>query len=437
MAKPAKARTSPIPNWVKLDNAAKIYPSTASSTWMAIYRLSVTLDEEINRPMLRLALQATLKRIPLFSYRLKRGLFWFFMESQSGKVPKIQEDVVNPCVPINLRQNDHFMFRIRVHGGRIALEVFHAIADGTGAMTFLLTLAAEYLRLRHGKRILPAPLILDCRDEPQPQDWEDSFPRYARMSSRARGEDPAYPLRGTREIGGFLHVTTGIIPTAQLALAAKRHDTTINTLLAAIILRALLVISDKDRSPRRAKRPVKLSMPVNLRKYYPSKTLRNFSSYINAPIYPQYGSYTLDDIITLVKHYSGYELAEQMVNARFSGNVHAEQSKLLRAAPLFLKSAVLKLVFSLQGERYFTTVLSNLGLIKLPEPMASHVKRIDVIIGGGKSNPISAACVSVGGNTYLNFSRNIVEPTLEQLVFTALVQEGIHVTIESNRRSEP
>lgn len=437
MVKPAQVKSRPIPAWVKLDNAAKIYPSTASSSWMAIYRLSVTLDEEISRPILSLALKAALKRIPLFSYRLKRGLFWFFMESQSDKVPKIQEDVANPCMPINLSQNDHFMFRIRVHGGRIALELFHTMADGTGAMTFLLTLAAEYLRLRYGKRILPAPFILDCRDTPHPQDWEDSFPKYARVSSRGRGEEPAYPLRGTREGGGFLHVTTGIIPTAQLALAAKRHETTINTLLAAVILQALLSISAKDRSPRRARRPVKLSMPVNLRKYYPSKTLRNFSSYINAPIYPEYGNYTLGDIITLVKHYSGYELTEQMVNARFSGNVRAEQSKLLRAAPLFLKSAVLKLVYLLQGERYFTTVLSNLGLIKLPEAMASHVTRIDLIIGSGKRNPISCGCVSVSGKTFITFTRNIIEPTLEQLVFTALVREGVHVTVESNRRSEP
>ncbi len=437
MAKPQRSKARAIPAWVKLDNAGKIYPSTASSTWMAVYRVSITLDEEINRQMLSLALQAALKRIPLFSYRLKRGLFWYFMESQSGKAPKIQEDVVNPCRPINLRQNDHFMFRIRVHGGRIALELFHAMSDGTGAMTFLLTMAAEYLRLRYGKRILPAPFILDCRDDPQPQDWEDSFLKYARMSSRARGEEAAYPLRGTKENRGTLHVTTGIMPTAQLSIAAKRHDTTINTLLAAIILRALLEISAKDRSPRRAKRPVKLSMPVNLRKYYPSKTLRNFSSYINAPIFPKYGSYTLDDIITLVRHYAGYELAEQMVNARFSGNVKAEQSKVLRAAPLFLKSAVLKMVYYLQGERYFTTVISNLGLIKLPETMAPHVERIDLIIGNGKRNPISCGCVSVNGRTFVTFTRNIVEPTLEQLVFSALVREGIHVTVESNRRSEP
>ncbi|MHC1786911.1 MAG: hypothetical protein AB9880_07615 [Christensenellales bacterium] len=433
----AKPRSRPVPSWVRLDNAAKIYPATRSGDWMAVYRLSVTLDEDIRRPLLSQALQSTLKRIPLFSYRLKAGLFWYFMESQGAKQPQVQDDVANPCLPINLPRNDHFMFRIRVHGGRIALELFHAMADGTGAMTFLLTLCAEYLRLRYGKRILPAPYILDVRDQPQPGEWEDSFPKYARQAERSRKEESAYPLRGTPAEKGYLQVTTGTLQTAQLQQLARRYGCTINTLLAAILLRCLLHIARLDHSPRRARMPLKLSMPINLRRYYPSQTLRNFSSYINVPVYPQYGQYSLEDLIRLVTHYVGLETSEQMINARFSGNVHAEQIKLLRVAPLFVKSAALKLMYLLTGERYFTSVLSNLGLIQLPAEMAKHVSRLDFIIGGAKRNPVSCGCLSMAGKTWITFSRTIREPTLEQLFFTTLVEEGIHVTIESNRRMSP
>ncbi len=231
-------------------------------------------------------------------------------------------------------------------------------------------------------------------------------------------------------------LTTGIIDTDKLSLAAKRHAATINTYLAAQLLMALLSIAKEDHSPRRQKRPVKLSMPVNLRRYYPSGTLRNFSSYVNAPVWPQYGTYTLDDVVALVKHYVGMETVEPMINARFSGNVHAEQMVLLRAAPLFLKTAVLKLMYKLTGERYFSTVMSNLGLIGMPDKMARHVERIDFIIGGGQRNPISLGCVSVGGKTFLNFSKTIKEATLEQRFFTALVKDGVPVKVESNRRMD-
>ncbi len=431
----AKRRARPVPTWVRLDNAAKIYPATRSGDWMAVFRLSVTLSEDIRRPLLQQALEATLKRIPLFGYRLKAGLFWYFMETQGDKQPIVQDDAANPCLPISLPHNDHFMIRVRVHGPRIALELFHTMADATGAMTFLLTLCAEYLRLRHGRRIQPGGYVLDLREAPRPEEWEDSFPKYARQAARPRKEESAYPLRGTPAEKNYLQVTTGTIPTAQLSQLAKRYGCTINTLLAALLLQGMLHIQRQDRSARRARMPLKLSMPVNLRKYYPSKTLRNFSSYINAPLFSQYGSYELKDIIRLVGHYVGLETMEQLVNARFSGNVHAEQMKLLRLAPLFLKSAVLKLMYALTGERYFSSVLSNLGLISLPAEMARHVQRMDFVIGGAKRNPVSCGCVSVGGKTFINFSRTIKEPTLEQLFFTALIKEGVPVTIESNRRT--
>ena len=37
-------RRHAAPEWLKLDNAGKIYPATRSFGWMAVYRLSVTLD---------------------------------------------------------------------------------------------------------------------------------------------------------------------------------------------------------------------------------------------------------------------------------------------------------------------------------------------------------------------------------------------------------
>ena len=385
-----KGRRLRAPEWLQLDNAGKIYPATRSQDWMAIYRLSVTLEEPVDRVLLGRALQSTLKRLPYFGYRLRRGLFWFYLEQQDA-VPTIQDDAANPCMPLSRGRDGHFMFRVRVHEARIAVEIFHVLADATGTMTFLLTLTAEYLRLKHGHRVPPTPLVLDLRDKPDPAEWEDSFPKYARQAARPRSEEAAYPLRGTPAERDYLQVVTGMTDTAALAQKAKAHGVSVNTYLAAHI-------------------------------------------YINMPIYQRYGAYSFDDILNQVKHYMGYETGEQLINARFSGNVHAEQSRLLRLAPLFLKTLVLRLMYALTGERYFTSVMSNLGLITLPDVMARRVTRMDFIIGGGRSNPVSIGCVSVNGRTFINFSKTIREATLEQRVLTAMVRDGLHVTVESNRR---
>ena len=48
------------PQWIALDNAAKIYPAARSSSWTAVFRLSVNLKEKIKPIILQVALDNTL-----------------------------------------------------------------------------------------------------------------------------------------------------------------------------------------------------------------------------------------------------------------------------------------------------------------------------------------------------------------------------------------
>ncbi len=430
---PKRRKRQQVPEWLKLDNAAKIYPAVKSRKWTALYRLSVTLTDDVDEAVLAKALDSTVKRIPFFAYRLRRGFFWFYLDRQTDH-PVPEPDVANPLVRMQISRENPFLFRIRVWQKRIAIEIFHALTDGTGGLVFLMTMTAEYLRLKHGVTVDPSPYILNTRDNPQPEEMEDAFLTYARQARRARGESKAYPLRGTRGDPAYLRVITGRLPTQKLYDKAKEYGATVNVFLASLLLQALYAIAKEDPARRRRKWPVKLSMPVNLRRYYPSRTLRNFSSYVNAPIYTEYGEYTLEHIINQVRCFSGMEMAEQMLNARFSANVAAEQNKLLRAAPLALKSLVLRFMYWLTGERYFTSTLSNLGVVVLPDNIKGYVEELSLILGPGKSNAASCGCVSFGGQTVISFSAAIQETEFERRFFTSLIKLGIPVHISSNQR---
>ena len=43
--------------WVKLDNAAKIYPAVRRKNWSNVYRQSATLTEEIDKEVLSSAIK--------------------------------------------------------------------------------------------------------------------------------------------------------------------------------------------------------------------------------------------------------------------------------------------------------------------------------------------------------------------------------------------
>ncbi|MEG1180938.1 MAG: hypothetical protein RSD39_02785, partial [Oscillospiraceae bacterium] len=147
--------------WMQLDNAAKIYPASMRRNWNALFRVSATLTETIDKGILEKALASTLCRFPSFSVRLRRGLFWYYLEHNEG-IPAVEEDVCNPCVRMRFKENNDFLFRVRYYQNRIAVEIFHVIADGTGGLCFLQTLVAEYIRLRYGGAVPRSKCILDC-----------------------------------------------------------------------------------------------------------------------------------------------------------------------------------------------------------------------------------------------------------------------------------
>lgn len=419
-------------SWMKLDNAAKIYPAAKSKKWPGLFRLSMELTEDIDVDILSIGLERTLKRLPSFSQKLGCGLFWYYLEHQDN-TPPVQKDSNNPCVYLDTKANKDFLFRVRYYGRRIAVEFFHVLTDGTGGMCFLKTLVAEYLTLKYDIGIPRSADIIDCNAVPIGDELEDSFLKYARHISKSRKEQSAYHISGTREEIGAINIITGIMPVHEISVKAKEYSVTVNELLTSVLIMAIYNVQQNEMSTRKRKKLIKVCVPINLRKFYPSHTLRNFASYVNLGIDPTLGQYTLEEIIKTVKYTMGLEATEKMMNAKMSTNVSSEKNKIIRVIPLFLKNPLMKLIHYLDGDRYNSTTLSNLGMIKLPNEMVCYVDRIDFMLGAGQ-NPIACSCVSFKDTLYFNISRTIVEPLVEQNFFTLLVKMGIHIKLESNQR---
>lgn len=425
-------RTNNTVDWMKLDNAAKIYPAAMSRRWTAMFRYSIILDECIDVELLTRALSKVMKRFPSFALRLRKGLFWHYLEYNDG-APDIQEDVANPCVRMNLNENKRFMFRVRYYESRIALEVFHVLADGTGALCFFKTLIAEYLELKHNVKIPRSGDVFDCSKQADPEEYEDSFLRYARTQTAPRSEPTAYRFVGTPEKVHFSNIITGIMSASTIVYRAKQIGVSMTEYLTAVLMLAIQEEQLKESSMRARKKPIKISVPVNMRKFYKTRSLRNFSSYVNPGIDTRFGEFGLKEAALSIHHYMGFETTEKRMNARMSANVKAEKNRILRATPLFIKKPTLKIAFKLQGDRQVSSTLTNLGVVKFPEEMAKFIKRMDVLLGPPARNPVNCACITYGDDLVINFTRIIKEATIERNFFRLLVKEGVRVKIESNK----
>ena len=419
--------------WMKLDNAAKIYPAAKRRNWNNFFRISATLTEPVDVAVLRSALDVTARRFPSIAVRLRRGMFWYYLE-QIPHSPAIQEEKSCPLAHVPFHEVRQCAFRVLVYHNRFAVEFFHALTDGTGGLTFFKTLLAEYLSQRYGLTIPAGDGVLGRLEEPDAEELEDSFLRYAGNVKASRKEATAWHLTGTPEKDGFKDLVTLMIPAPVLKECAKAHGVTVTELLCAAMMQAICQLQAEKVPQRRLRKPVKVLLPVNLRNLFPSKTLRNFASYITPEVDPQMGDYTFDEICAAVHHRMGLENNPQTMRAKFAANVASEQSPLLRVMPLFIKNLAMKAVFDTVGECKSCLCLSNLGVVRLPEVMAPYVARMDFIIGVQAKAPHNCGVLTWNDTVYINCIRSIREPELELHFYRVLHQLGLPVKVESNQR---
>ena len=419
--------------WMKLDNAAKIYPAAKRRNWNNFFRISATLTEPVDVAVLRSALDVTARRFPSIAVRLRRGMFWYYLE-QIPHSPAIQEEKSCPLAHAPFHEVRQCAFRVLVYHNRFAVEFFHALTDGTGGLTFFKTLLAEYLSQKYGLTIPAGDGVLGRLEEPDAEELEDSFLRYAGNVKASRKEATAWHLTGTPEKDGFKDLVTLMIPAPVLKECAKAHGVTVTELLCAAMMQAICQLQAEKVPQRSRRKPVKVLLPVNLRNLFPSKTLRNFASYITPEVDPRMGDYTFDEICAAVHHRMGLENNPQTMRAKFAANVASEQSPLLRVMPLFIKNLAMKAVFDTVGECKSCLCLSNLGVVRLPEVMAPYVARMDFIIGVQAKAPHNCGVLTWNDTVYINCIRSIREPELELHFYRVLHQLGLPVKVESNQR---
>lgn len=417
--------------WMRLDNAAKIYPAARSRRWSNVYRLSATLTEEIDVAVMQSALDITVRRFPSIAARLRRGVFWYYLQ-QLHSAPKIRRECSYPLTRMGFQETRQCALRVIVYKRRVAIELFHSLTDGTGALIFLKNLVAEYLQLKYGLIVPLEEGIVDRQENPREEELEDSFQRYAGPVAASRKENDAWQLSGTEEGGDFLHLTCLTLDAEEVRKKAREYGVSVTVFLGAAMMDALQRLQ-KVKIPKRSRRKrIRVQIPVNLRRLFPSKTLRNFSYFTIPEIDPRLGDYSFQEICNAVYHQLGLEANAKFMSTRIAANVGNERMLLVKVLPLFIKNLVMKAIYMTVGEKYSCLSLSNLGNVKLPDVMAPYVQRMDFILGPQASAPHNCGVISWDGKLQINMIRNIREPELEACFCHVLREMDLHITVQSN-----
>lgn len=258
--------------WYKVDNVAKVFLASINRRDPRVFRVSCTLNEDVDPDRLNQALEQTARENPQFQVTLHRGLFWHYFESTNLK-PQAVPETLAPCAMLYGPQiKNELLYRVSYYGARINVEMFHAISDGNGGMVFLKTLVHNYLQLKN-------PELANVPGEERASKGEsaqDAFRKYY-TASKAAEEDPlnrkkSFHLHGRKLPYDQSQFFEAHLSTARVLAKTRAMGVTMTSYLAA----AQMLAAYQEMPALERGKVISVSLPVNLRSYYGTETARNF-----------------------------------------------------------------------------------------------------------------------------------------------------------------
>lgn len=414
--------------WLRLDNAAKIYPAIRNRELTSVIRISVELKERIKAGPFSEVIRAIEDRFPYYKVKLKRGFFWYFLEHEDMPI-KVMADKGIPCRAFG---KDELMFRILVMENTISVEFSHILTDGTGTLEFLKTLLFTYME-KCGQPVPENVPWLRPGETASPEEYEDAFNRFFKKTEAPTLSIPkAFHVPFSLKPRPRFDVLLGIIPIKEIIKKAKEHKVSLTEYLVAVYLYCLQKVHEElsKRSKRRSNKKVRIEVPVNLRNMYPTKTMRNFSLYVMPEIDTRLGWYSFEELLKVVHHQMQLETDKKLISKMMARNVGGEKNPFIRGVPLFLKSLILSTLYA-AGTQKYSGVITNMGKVDFTPEINNCIERI-VFIPPPANKILKVNCGVVGfdDKLVLSFGNITRSKKLEKYFFRFLISQGIPVKIE-------
>ena len=410
--------------WYKLDNAAKIVPSSTYGGDTRVFRITCELKDEVDGVLLQAALDQTMPDFPHLQCVLRKGLFWYYLDSREIR-PLVAVETIPACSPLYFEGRKNLLFRINYYRRRINLEMFHVLADGTGAFIFFKALLMCYLSLKTG---LP---LTDEKSETssaaaKTSDAFDHF--YEHQKTRKQweemGQQKAYHLKGETDENLLPHLVEGTVSVRRFVEAAHANHTSVGVLVTSVYIASVL----DEMTVRDRKKPIVVSVPVNLRRYFPSASARNFFGVINVTFRPEQYDGNLNSILNVVKESFEKQLQPERILQTMNSYAALEHNIAIKMVPLFFKDLTIGRL-NRRAAAGVTSTMSNLGNIEMPEAAVPYIEKFCAFM----TAPSEQVCV-VSFQDQMVFGEVSSYTTHETMLhfFRRLTEMGIPVVVATN-----
>lgn len=412
-------------NWRRLDNSAKIFPISAGKKYSTVFRLSCILNSRVNPNILEKAVLLSLEKFKSFKVRMKSGLFWNYFET-NPKDPIIEEEKTYPCKYIEPKTNNNYLFKITYFESKINIDIFHSLTDGNNGTEFFKEIIYTYIELSN-----PKEFEEELRKTRKVEyDLEDSYIKnYDKKAKSNASSKKAYVIRGKKMSLGAVSAVHEIINSTELKEKCKENDCSVTQYLTAVLIYA---IYEENYKKNNGVKPIKVCIPVNLKRYFQSKTMANFFSYITLEAEMKEDCLnTFDKILQFVKKDFKKRLTEEEVKKTMSTNVKFGNNPIIKIIPLFLKKAFVRLSY-LEIRKYTTITYSNIGRIGIIGKYKPYIKYFFMLLAPEPVEKIKCSSCTFENEIVFTFTSILNDSSIEKRFYKFLNDNGVEVKIESN-----
>ena len=399
----------------KLDNSALFYPILASKKSQSLFRLTVELRDEIDPDLLKQAINKTMERFPVFKTRLRMGYAWHYLGENTADI-KIFDKSKGVLTPIDPKENNGYLFRFIVDGKTLIWEVFHGLCDGTGASVFFKGVLQNYRELQGIE--VSGDHAIDLVSEFSEEENEDAYKKhYTPITLKdadikgLKGVNPQL-VYGTVDPNGYSSKTY-YGKYSEVGKLAKDRGVTFTSFLAGVIAYTIATINY-------GKRPIVVLVPVNLRPKFPSKTIRNFATFVRLT-FDREKCGDVEECIQEASRQLTAKTDKAELKKMIGTTVRTEKTLLLKIAPVWLKMMIAKF-FRLFLKSRQTIIISNMGRFETPDSYGVERAYFNVNVSKNAKTNLSAS--TIDDTVAIAFTKSIVETDIERIFVSTIESMG-------------
>lgn len=411
--------------WRRLDNSAKIFPVSSGKKYSTVFRISAILEEKVKQQILQKAVEEILEKYISFKVRMKTGMFWYYFE-HNPKRPIVEEEKDYPCKYIDPLTNNNYLFKVTYFDKKINIDIFHSLTDGNSGATFFKEIVYKYIELSH-----PEEFEEEIRTSRKIEyNTEDSYMKnYNKKAKSNASSKKAYILKGNKIALGAISAIHETMNIEKLRKICKEQNATITQYLTAVLI---YCIYEENYKNAKAKRPIKVCIPVNLRKYFTSITMSNFFSYITVEAEMEKNNLdTFEKILDFVKKDFEKRLSEEEIIKTMSANVKIGNNLFIRGIPLFIKKIVVRIGY-IEIRKYTTTTFSNVGRMGIVGKYRKYINNFMFLLAPEPVEKIKCAACSYEDKLTFTFTSILDSYKIENRFYEFMKSKEIEVQIETN-----